>query len=490
MRRKFKLHALAAVVLVLGFLVPTPAAGSASATVVTLWIGSPTMLIDTTRQPIDAEGTTPVIIESRTLVPIRAVIEAFGGVVEWDSRTRMVMIVLGDNVLDLWIGEPTASLNDRRLPIDAKNSRVVPIILSGRTMLPLRFVSESLGINVSWEPTAKMIKLTHPEDPLPAVPTAPLLVAPAEGSRLVNMLPVLTWQEDESIDASRVQILSASGVVVHTRADLAGSTYKLPAGTLADGTYTWQASVHNRGGWGPWSEPRSFILSTVAAPAAPVLQIPANMATLDPIAPVFTWEPVTDADRYRIRVLRSGNVVLAEDGLDQPTYEVPSDMPPMGSGQYSWQAAAHGVGGWGDWSAASTFSIPRPDNGTVLRRLSTFSGGRGRLIIQMGTGKDAIVKLVRQDSTQASITIYVQSESSATVTGIPDGVYRVLYATGEGYDARNTTFVLALKAAEFDEPVTYTTTSTTYSVWTITLYSSTNGNAATTPLPGDSFGGY
>ncbi len=491
MRGKPKLHLLVAIVLALAFAVPAPAAGSSSATVVTLWIGNPIMSIGTARQPIDSEGTKPVIVENRTLVPIRAVIEAFGGVVEWDSSTRRVMVVLGDNTLDLWIGKPTASLNGASLPVDTGNPRVIPVIMSGRTMLPLRFVSESLGIAVLWEPTARMIRLTYAEEPPPAIPPAPLLVAPADGGQFVNSLPWLTWTKDEGVDTSRLQILSSSGVVLHAKASVAGSTYKVPAGTLVDGTYTWQASVHNEGGWGPWSSPRTFSIVTIAPPSAPALLAPADKSTVDAAMPLtFEWKPVADADRYRVRLLRGEDVVYAEDGLEETTYTMPDDSPLVGSGEYSWQAAARGIAGWSAWSAVSTFSIPRPDNGAILKRLAAFSGGKGKLTIQMGTGRDAIVKLVKSGSDQASIAVYIRSDSSTTVTGIPDGVYRVLYATGDAYNARKATFVLSLKAAEFDEPVTYTTTRTSYSTWSITLYAATDGNASTTPLPGDSFGGY
>ena len=65
---------------------------------------------------------------------------------------------------------------------------------------------------------------------------------------------------------------------------------------------------------------------------------------------------------------------------------------------------------------------------------------KGELTIQMGTGRDAVVKLVKSDSGQASIAVYIRSDSSTTVTGIPDGVYRVLYATGDGYNAQHTHF--------------------------------------------------
>jgi hypothetical protein len=493
MRGKPTLHVLAVIMLVLGFLFPASVAGSSSTTVVTLWIGNPVMSIGTTRQPIDAEGTRPVIVENRTLVPIRAVIEAFGGVVEWDGVARSVMVVLGTNVLDLWIGEPTASLNGTSLPVDAANPRVIPVIMSGRTMLPLRFVSESLGIDVLWEPTAKMIRLTYTVDTTPAIPAAPLLLGPADGIHFVDSLPWVTWKKEEGVDASRLQILSSSGVVVHAKASLAEDTYKIPAGTLADGTYTWQASVHNEGGWSPWSSPRTFSLWTNPPPAAPTLLAPADRSIVDTAVPLaFAWEPVANAESYRMRLLRGEYVIFESDWLQDPKHTMsdPCDGCELGSGEYSWQAAARGVAGWGAWSSASTFSIPRPDNGAILKRLPTFNGGKGKLTIQMGTGGDAVVKLVKSDSSQASIAVYIRSDSSTTVTGIPDGVYRVLYATGDGYNTLHATFVLNMSAAEFDEPVTYTTTRTSYSTWSITLYSVTDGNATTTPLPGDSFGGF
>jgi hypothetical protein len=493
MRGKPTLHVLAVIVLILGLLFPASAAASTLTTVVTLWIGNPVMSIGTARQPIDAGGTKPVIVENRTLVPIRAVIEAFGGVVEWDSKTRRVMVVLGDNALDLWIGEPTASLNGRSLPIDAENLRVIPVIMSGRTMLPLRFVSESLGIDVLWEPTARMIRLTYTVDTTPAVPAAPLMLAPADGTQFVDSLPWVTWKKQEGVDASRLQILSSSGVVIHAKANLTDDTYKVPAGTLADGTYTWQASVHNAGGWSPWSSPRTFSVSTNPPPAAPTLLVPGDRSIVDTAVPlVFAWEPVADAESYRMRLLRGEYVIFESDWLQDPTHTVPDpcDGCELGSGEYSWQAAARGIAGWGAWSTASTFSIPRPDNGAILKRLPTFNGGKGKLTIQMGAGGDAVVKLVKSDSSQASIAVYIRSDSSTTVTGIPDGVYRILYATGDGYDARHTVFLVNMSAAEFDEPAAYTTTRTSYSTWSITLYSAGDGNATTTPLPWDSFGGF
>jgi len=155
-----RLRLLVAVLLVISLCIPS-LVGGATATVVKLWIGNPTMSVNGTKTPIDAQGTKPVIVEGRTLVPIRAVIEAFDGTVSWDPTARKVTVTLAKNTLDLWIGKSQASLNGQTRSIDPANSRVLPVIMGGRTMLPLRFVGESLGIDVQYDTTTKTITLTY-----------------------------------------------------------------------------------------------------------------------------------------------------------------------------------------------------------------------------------------------------------------------------------------------------------------------------------------
>ena len=163
-----KLHKLVAIALALWFLFPASAARGSSPTVVTLWVGNPVMAIGTKRQPIDTEGTKPVIVESRTLVPIRAVIEAFGGVVEWDDKTRRVMIVLGDNTLDLWIGRSTASLNGTTLPIDTANPRALSVFRMNSTAQSVSsMVSAALSaIRYCTRPVERSICAVSPSVPV------------------------------------------------------------------------------------------------------------------------------------------------------------------------------------------------------------------------------------------------------------------------------------------------------------------------------------
>jgi len=103
----------------------------------------------------------PVIKNSRTLLPIRAIIEALGGTVGWDATERKVTITLGSTSIELWIGKSTALVNGVSKLIDSSNSKVVPEIINSRTMIPLRFVTENLSCSVNWEPTTKTVTITY-----------------------------------------------------------------------------------------------------------------------------------------------------------------------------------------------------------------------------------------------------------------------------------------------------------------------------------------
>ena len=127
-----------------------------------LQIGNPYMTVDGVSQGIDpGRGTKPVIKNGRTLVPIRAIIEAFGGTVEWEELTKAVTIKLGDTIIKIQIGNEVAYVNGSLKPIDPDNPNVKPEIVNGRTMVPLRFVVESLGAKVEWNGNTQTITITY-----------------------------------------------------------------------------------------------------------------------------------------------------------------------------------------------------------------------------------------------------------------------------------------------------------------------------------------
>jgi hypothetical protein len=108
-----------------------------------------------------ALDSPPVIKNGRTLVPIRAIIEALGGTVGWDGMKREATVTLGKKTIALWIGKSVATVNGVSTPIDSTNAKVVPEIISSRTTLPLRFVSENLGCSIVWVDATKTITITY-----------------------------------------------------------------------------------------------------------------------------------------------------------------------------------------------------------------------------------------------------------------------------------------------------------------------------------------
>lgn len=129
-----------------------------TATVLVLKIGNSTMSVnDDTNIKLDSP---PIIKNSRTLLPIRAVAEALGARVAWDESTKKVTITSSSIKIEMWIGKNTANVNGKQVPIDSQNPTVKPEIINGRTMLPVRFVAEALGANVIWDNSAQTITIT------------------------------------------------------------------------------------------------------------------------------------------------------------------------------------------------------------------------------------------------------------------------------------------------------------------------------------------
>lgn len=115
--------------------------------VVSLQIDNPIMEVNGAETEIDASSETkPIVKNGRTLVPIRAIIEAFGGSVFWDEASQSVLLNMEDDTIRLVIDSSTAYLNNNSETLDA-----APTVINGRTMLPIRFVAEGFNLGVAWD---------------------------------------------------------------------------------------------------------------------------------------------------------------------------------------------------------------------------------------------------------------------------------------------------------------------------------------------------
>lgn len=118
-----------------------------------LKVGDPNMTVNGVSQEIDpARGTVPIVIAGRTLVPIRTIVEQMNGTLAWDGSAQLVTITAAKKTIKIWIGNKSAQVKDSSVA-DVWSSKPLDVpakSINGRTMVPLRFVTENLGASVSY----------------------------------------------------------------------------------------------------------------------------------------------------------------------------------------------------------------------------------------------------------------------------------------------------------------------------------------------------
>jgi hypothetical protein len=97
----------------------------------------------------------PIIKNGRTLVPMRAIFEGLGATVDWDGDTRTVTGAKGDITVKLVLGQMTATVNGEIIALDTPAE-----IVSGRTLVPLRFIAESLNAAVDWDGDTRTVTIS------------------------------------------------------------------------------------------------------------------------------------------------------------------------------------------------------------------------------------------------------------------------------------------------------------------------------------------
>lgn len=133
-----------------------------------------------TKIDVQNDAVVPVIVDDRTLVPIRFIAEGFGAQVGWDETTQTATVELDGRVVTLTIGSDTMYIGGEAATLD-----VAAQTMHDRTMLPLRAVAEALDKQVFWDERG-LILITDADKELDAV----------ENSRVVDgMLSLLRFGE-------------------------------------------------------------------------------------------------------------------------------------------------------------------------------------------------------------------------------------------------------------------------------------------------------
>ncbi|WP_309119272.1 N-acetylmuramoyl-L-alanine amidase family protein [Paenibacillus sp.] len=151
-----KHYGLAAIFFVLIVLFAQP--GHASA-------GDTTVYLDGQALVLPKNGQVQ-IVNDRVMIPLRVVAEGLGFYVDWE-QTGTITISRGGTTLLLSVNERTAFVNGAEVTLSA-----APIVATDTTLVPIRFVSEQMGLLVDWSEAERAVYVTSPsESPLPPAST-------------------------------------------------------------------------------------------------------------------------------------------------------------------------------------------------------------------------------------------------------------------------------------------------------------------------------
>jgi uncharacterized secreted protein with C-terminal beta-propeller domain len=189
----------------------------------------------------------PQIIQDRVLIPVRFIATALQAEVEWDEASKTVIITEGGKTIQLAIGQETW-LNGRSvaaLDVPAQ-------IIGGRTMVPVRLVSEAFGADVQWNPDTRSVHISRTPDQknsLPVVGSADNLKQllfqanlneSAFGYLRKEALPALSGAKGESTQDAAANQAPAPSDYSQTNVQVAGVDEADIVKT--DGTYIYQVN--------------------------------------------------------------------------------------------------------------------------------------------------------------------------------------------------------------------------------------------------------
>lgn len=129
-----------------------PQTAKPNATSVVLTIGSKNATIGGAAAKLD---TAPLLKDGTTYLPLRFISDALGGVIAWDQEQKKVTVLRGDRMVELWPGRLDVIATGVRVPVT-----VSPMLSGGRVLVPVRVVSEQLGLKVLFDNKTKSITIS------------------------------------------------------------------------------------------------------------------------------------------------------------------------------------------------------------------------------------------------------------------------------------------------------------------------------------------
>lgn len=152
--------------------------------------------------------------DNRTQVPVRFISENIGASVDWIPEQEQVVIEDNDSIIRLAIGETQYTVNQRQKTMDT-----APRIKDARTVVPLRFVVEGLGLDVDWEGDTNTVKVNTENNDFNGLDPAEPPEEPITDEHVLYLFPVDDPQDhwarsDVSVTVEKSEELGDDGVKV------------------------------------------------------------------------------------------------------------------------------------------------------------------------------------------------------------------------------------------------------------------------------------
>ena len=167
----------------------------------------------------------PILLNSRTYVPLRAVFESMGAIVDWKPETQQIYIAYGDELIMMQIGSKTMRVGSKTFEME-----VPPLVINNRTMVPVRFAAEALNFSVvtDWTTDHRYIYINSPEynQPTPSAPTPtppPYQPNPSLESSVDVSTQVLTEQANPETRVTGIELPTGSSQIYTIRTSSAMS---------------------------------------------------------------------------------------------------------------------------------------------------------------------------------------------------------------------------------------------------------------------------
>ncbi|GKS12155.1 hypothetical protein YDYSY3_31550 [Paenibacillus chitinolyticus] len=190
-------------------------------------------------------SAAPVLVNDTTMLPLRFIGESFGAEVKWENDSRKAILTTSEKVILLHVGEPTATINGIVTELEQS-----PVIVNDTTLVPLRFIAESLNRTVTYDNDTKIISITGKDEgrkpPIPIdKPEAPIkekLSQPSVDNLTLMPGKTVIFVRNEDGTGSIFQQESVSSFV----ADKTGNVYMIDFNSSRSGDRGYRISVYNQ----------------------------------------------------------------------------------------------------------------------------------------------------------------------------------------------------------------------------------------------------